>query len=95
MKLRLSERSKADLDHIFLQGVERYGELAAEAYLNEIIEKFSLLLAFPFSNTLRSEIRPPVRLQLHKGHVIIYRVEMQYVDIIRVLSRFQNWREEA
>jgi toxin ParE1/3/4 len=95
MKLRLSERSKADLDQIFVQGVERYGERAVEVYLHEIAEKFTLLLAFPLSNPLRSEIRPPVRLQTHKGHVIVYRVETQYVDIIRVLSRFQNWRDEA
>jgi toxin ParE1/3/4 len=95
MKLRLSKRSKADLDQIFVQGVGRYGERAVEAYLYEIAEKFSLLLAFPLSNPLRSEIRPPVRLQTHKGHVIVYRVETQYVDIIRVLSRFQNWRDEA
>jgi toxin ParE1/3/4 len=95
MKLRLSARSKADLDHIFYQGVERYGEAAAEVYLHEIVEKFSLLLLFPLSNPLRNEIRPPVRLHINKGHVIIYRVEADFVDIIRIVSRFQNWRDEA
>jgi toxin ParE1/3/4 len=95
MKLRLSKRSKADLDHMFVQGVERYGERAADDYLHEIAEKFSLLLAFPLSNPIRSEIRPPVRLQTHKGHVIIYRAEAEHLDIIRILSRFQNWRDEA
>jgi toxin ParE1/3/4 len=95
MKLRLSPRAKADLDSIYLQGEDRFGHAAADAYIGEINEKFSLLLAFPLSNPLRSEIRPPVRLQPYKGHVIMYRVEPGYVVVGRVLSRFENWQEDT
>ena len=95
MKLRLSPRAKADLDSIHLHGEERFGQAAADAYINEIAAKFSLLLAFPLSNPLRSEIRPPVRLQSHKGHVIMYRVEAEYIIVGRILSRFQNWQDET
>jgi toxin ParE1/3/4 len=91
MKLRISALADSDLDRIYAQGVERFGEAAADEYLNEIRSKFALLLAFPLSNMLRDDIRPPVRLQHHKGHVIIYRVDEEHVSIVRVFSRFQNW----
>jgi toxin ParE1/3/4 len=93
MQLRLSARAKSDLDHIYLQGIERYGIPAAEEYITEINSRISLILRFPWSNTLRSDVRPPVRLQTHKGHIIVYRIQEEYIDVIRVLSRFQNWQE--
>lgn len=95
MKLRISALADADLDHMYLQGTIRFGEKAADAYISEIRLKFALLLDFPLSNVLRDEIRPPVRLQHHKGHVIVYRADTGHVDIVRVLSRFQNWQDEA
>ena len=94
MKLRISALADSDLDRIYLQGIKRFGEVAAVKYVNEIRSKFALLIAFPQSNMLRDDIRPPVRLQHHKGHVIIYRADEEYVSIIRVFSRFQNWQDE-
>jgi toxin ParE1/3/4 len=95
MKLRISALADSDLDRIYVQGIERFGEAAADEYLNEIRSKFALLLAFPLSNMLRDDIRPPVRLQYHKGHVIIYCADEEYVSIVRVFSRFQNWQTET
>lgn len=95
MKLRISALADADLAHLYSQGIMRFGEKAADEYISEIRSKFALLLDFPLSNVLRDEIKPPVRLQHHKGHVIIYRADAGNVDIVRVLSRFQNWQDEA
>jgi toxin ParE1/3/4 len=95
MKLRISALADSDLDRIYVQGIKGFGDAAAGEYINEIRSKFALLLAFPQSNALREDIRPPVRLQHHKGHVIVYRTEAEYVSIIRVFSRFQNWQNDT
>jgi toxin ParE1/3/4 len=95
MKLRLSERAESDLDSIYKQGFEMFGEAAADRYISEVSSKLELLRTFPETSPLRLEVRPPVRLQLFKGHVIVYRAETGNLDVIRVLSRRQNWQDEA
>ncbi len=56
MKLRISALADADLDHLYSQGIMRFGEKAADEYISEIRSKFALLLDFPLSNVLRDEI---------------------------------------
>ena len=39
----------------------------------------------------RTEIRPPVRLYRSGSHLIIYRIETGWLDVLRLVLARQNW----
>jgi plasmid stabilization system protein ParE len=94
MNVFVSTRAKLDLEAIYARGRSQFGEEAADSYLAEIVEKFRFLASWPLSNQERMEVRPPVRISIFKGHLIIYRIDVDVLKIVRVLSRFENWQDE-
>jgi toxin ParE1/3/4 len=94
MNVFQSARARLDLEAIYLFGTIQYGEAAADQYIAEIVDKFRYLARWPFSNQERVEVRPPVRISLFRAHLIVYRINEDALQILRVLSRFQNWQEE-
>jgi hypothetical protein len=39
----------------------------------------------------RTEFFPPVRIQIHQSHLVIYTVEADHILIVRVVGGKQNW----
>jgi toxin ParE1/3/4 len=93
MKVSESRLARLDLESIYLFGEERYGVTAARKYIHDIVAQYRLLSDWPLANAEYTDVRPPVRVRGFKGHTIIYSVRDQELEIIRVLSRFQNWRD--
>ena len=95
MKVIQSIRAEQDLRQIFLEGQNRFGEPAAGQYIVDILGKYDIISAMPFMAPERTEVRPPVRILPFKGHIIIYRLHADAIQIIRIASRFENWQGES
>jgi toxin ParE1/3/4 len=93
MKVRQSARARYDLENIYEFGEIRYGDAAARQYIEDIVVQYRFLSDWPFASPAFSDVRPAVRIRTFKGHIIVYRVGEEEIEIVRVLSRFQNWRD--
>ena len=82
--------AEADLADIWTHGAATWGESQAERYADGLFALFDLLAEFPEMARERKESTPPVRIHPSGSHLVIYRMEGQGVEIIRVLHAHQN-----
>ncbi len=82
--------AEADLSGIWLQGASTWGVEQAERYADVLFAVFDLLAEFPEMARERTESTPPVRIHPTRSHLVIYRLEGQGVEIIRILHAHQN-----
>ena len=86
----LRPAAEADLSEIWLNGAERWGVEQADRYADGLFAVFDLLAEFPNMAREREEFSPPVRIHSSGSYLVIYRLEGQAVEIIRVLQAHQN-----
>lgn len=89
--IRLRPRAQADLDDIWAHTVDTWSLAQAEAYLFGIGAIFDLLAEFPEIARLRAEFAPPVRIYPYREHLVIYLVDDDGLDVLRVVHRRQDW----
>lgn len=82
--------AEADLSSIWRHGAAVWGVEQAERYVNGLFAVFDLLAQFPEIAREREEFTPPVRIHPSGSHLVIYRLEEQGVEIIRILHAHQN-----
>lgn len=87
----LTPYAERDLEGIWIYTAGIWSVEPANNYVNELVAKFDLLAKAPFIARERAEFNPPVRIQSHKSHVIIYRVIGSGLQIIRIAHMRQNW----
>ena len=63
----------------------------AETYIRAIASDMSLLVRHPAIARERLEIRPPVRVYRSGSHLIIYRIEASWLDVLHIVHARQNW----
>lgn len=86
----LRPAAEADLSAIWLQGASAWGVEQAGHYADGLFAVFDLLAEFPEMARERAEFTPPVRIHPSGSHLVIYRLEGQGVEIIRILHAHQN-----
>jgi toxin ParE1/3/4 len=86
----LRPAAEADLSEIWLDGAETWGVEQADRYADGLFAVFDLLAEFPEMAREREEFSPPVRIHSSGSHLVIYRLEGQGVEIIRVLHAQRN-----
>lgn len=91
MAFRLSAHADADIDAIFVTGVQIFGIAPAEGYLEGLRRAFELLARFPSLARERSEIDPPVRVYPYAAHVIVYEIAGEDILILRVRHGREDW----
>lgn len=89
--LRLTPAAQADLAAIWSYTAQTWSVAQAEAYLAGIRKTLSLLLDSPEIARERQEITPPVRIHRHRSHLIVYRIEAPYLDVIRIRHAHEDW----
>ena len=67
-----------------------WGSDQADRYADGLFAVFDLLAEFPELAREREEFLPPVRIHPSGSHLVIYRLEGQGVEIIRILHAHQN-----
>lgn len=92
VRYRLAPAAEADLEGIWRYTAQTWSVTQADRYLDSIEKTFDTLLSMPEIARERTEFQPPVRVYPSGQHLIIYRIEPDYIAILRVLSGRQNWQ---
>ena len=87
MEYRLSEEAKMDLARIYWRGVDEFGEQQAERYYDALIQRFDELAEMPNKYQAVDHIREGYRRSVCGVDSIFYRVNIDVVEIMRVLGR--------
>lgn len=82
--------AEADMSDIWRHGAGNWGLEQADHYADALFALFDLLAEFPQMARERAEFSPPVRIHPSGVHLVIYRLEGQGVEIIRVVHAHQN-----
>jgi toxin ParE1/3/4 len=70
---------------LFVYGAQPFGLSKAEAYFLDIENSQQFLAENPFAGNERAEFKPSVPIHPHKKHLIIYTIEIEFIQIVRVL----------
>ncbi|MDI9349264.1 MAG: type II toxin-antitoxin system RelE/ParE family toxin [Candidatus Symbiobacter sp.] len=90
VKYSLSLRADLDLEHIYSEGWNLFGEKQAELYYDGLIDLFKLLAASPKIGRKLNPRKPSLRMHSYKSHVVYYREEKDGILIVRVLHGAMN-----
>ena len=90
----ISEKAEEDLVQVYVDGVQKHGQVRADSYWAGIFEQFKSLAHNPKLYHERLEIEPPVRVCPYGVHVIVYTVQdNDRAMIIRVRHGREDWQE--
>jgi toxin ParE1/3/4 len=91
--LRLSRKAKADLQHIYLQGVDLFGGRQADAYIEGLLAELDLLADFPRIGGARPELGHDTHVLFYKSHAILYRIDdVTDVFVRRIRHGLEDWQ---
>jgi len=90
-KYRLAPRAVADLDDIWRFSAETWSIEQADRHSDELMRVFEMIAPMPTLARERCELDPPVRIQVHTRHLIVYTVAEDHVAILRILGSRQDW----
>ncbi|WP_299176685.1 type II toxin-antitoxin system RelE/ParE family toxin [uncultured Brevundimonas sp.] len=93
--LRLSCKARADLQHVYIQGVELFGHRQADIYIDGLLGQMDLIADFPRIGVPRPEFGPNTHVLSYKSHAVIYRVDEDQVFIRRVRHGLEDWQADA
>ncbi len=68
----LSDDAALDMQYIYRQGLERFGQAQADKYLNELFDLFDLLATTPNMGTMFDVQGAAYRRHPHKAHVLVF-----------------------
>jgi len=91
VEYRLSPAALSDLDAIWDYTARTWSVNQAETYIRGLATDMDLLVQHPQLARERTEIRPPVRLYRSGSHLILYRIEAGWLDVLRIVHARQNW----
>jgi len=91
VEYRLSPAALNDLDAIWDYTAPNWSVSQAETYIRGLTADLDLLVQHPGIARERVEICPPVRLYRSESHLIIYRIEAEWLDMLCIVHARQNW----
>ena len=83
---RLSPAAEQDLIEIAVFGIEQFGIAQAERYRDKLQQRFQQLAEKPHHYPAVDYIRPGYRRSVCGVHAIFYRVQPDYVEIMRIIG---------
>lgn len=89
---RLYPAALADLDLVWDYTVQTWSTQQAETYIRGLAEALEAIARYPEIARERKEITPPIRLYAYQSHLIIYRIEKEFVAIIRIVHASRHWQ---
>lgn len=85
MRYQLSKQAERDLESIFVQGIERFGEHQAMRYQDSFCRTFELLASIPTIGRTSERQAIGERRFVHGSHVIYYRIESNRIIIQSII----------
>lgn len=92
MKLELTPAALADLRSIRTYTLERWGPTQGMDYLDQMWEKFEILLADSAPYRFRPDLFPGCQVASEGNHVILFRVNKSTLQIVRVLHSAMDFK---
>ena len=92
MELDLTDAALADLRSIRAYTLETWSEKQEDKYLNELWIRFEELLADPQRWRSRDDLFPGCQLASQGKHVILFRIEMDVLQVVRVLHSAMDFQ---
>lgn len=87
---KLSNKAAQDLENIFDYTATEFGTGQAVVYLSSLELMFKELEHNPKLGRARSEFNEPLRSLVKEHHVILYCIEQDFIQIVRVLHCSSN-----
>lgn len=84
-RFRLTPRAAADLNHIAVYSLRKWGRQQTTAYLKALNERFLWLAEVPEIERARTELLPELRSFGEGSHIIFYRARETIIDIVGVV----------
>lgn len=91
LNIKFRPRAERDLVDIWDYTAATWSEDQALSYLESLKAAVDLLAEFPEMARRRAEFTPAVRLHPVREHIVVYRVEDNALEIIRILHSRSNW----
>lgn len=82
---KLYPAAESDLEAIWRYSAEHWGSAQANTYIDSLMACCALLAENPMSAHERAEFTSPVRIRLHRQHLIVFQATSNGADIIRFL----------
>lgn len=94
MVYRLTSKAEADIIAIAEAGLSRWGRAQAEEYNDGLYALFDLIASSPHMARERNELRPPIRIQRYRKHLILYKLQGPDILIVRIRHTHEDWWQE-
>ena len=88
---RLTPSALQDLDDIWRYSAETWSIEQADEYIDQLVMVFETITSQPTIARERNEFTPPVRIQVHESHLIVYSFLAEQITIFRILGARQDW----
>ena len=85
----LSREARQDLQHIWDYMAEQ-NPIRADQWLDEFETRCQLLSEMPLIGRQRDELQPGLRSFLLGRYILFYRLQEEQIEIVRVLSGYQD-----
>lgn len=92
LQVRLTPQAELDLEAIWIWTASAWSVAQADAYITALTDKIRMLAGSPLMTAERSEFSPPVRMLRHQSHLIIYRINGEFLDVLRAPHVRQDWQ---
>jgi toxin ParE1/3/4 len=86
--------ARADLEAIWLFTADRWSVAQADAYVGELLSTIDLLVENLKIARERIEFTPTARIHPCRSHIIIFRDEDTYLDVIRIRHSREDWMSD-
>lgn len=84
---RLSPNAKEDLERIWFYGLEQWGVVEADQYIQALYQRFDELSEQPLLYPAVDEIREGYRRSVCGGDSIFYRINNTDIEIMAIIGR--------
>lgn len=88
----LTPKAEDDLEAIWRYTASTWSAGQADLYIGTLIQTIETLVAMPQLARERAEFTPPVRIHPAAEHLIIYRIDGDWLSVNRILGGRQKWR---
>jgi toxin ParE1/3/4 len=95
VKLDITRAALEDLRSIRAYTLETWGPAQEEVYLEGLWRKFGALQAHPEIHRFRNDLFPGCQLAAEGKHVILFKVDGEVLQIVRVLHSAMDFRRRV
>lgn len=92
LQYRLTPKAFEDLDEVWRYTAENWSLEQADHYIDGLAQAFDSIAAVPTLARERTEFNPPVRIHHHQSHLVIYTIDNNQINVIRILGGRQDWQ---